>query len=383
MSTSLVNQGVTVFCYPEELRYVAPDRLAEQAGKLADSVSVALVYHRGRRVFPRHHAVTSLSTSVAYFEPQRSRYGAAVPEAIADPELRQLVLRFREACERHDVRFRAWVVALHDERLAAKHPRLGSRLLDGSPSEHGLCPSNVESVEYAAALAGDVAAQLGPETIDLEAALYPAWEPSYSLTLALEPLSERAQRLASQCFCASCRSLFGSAAAELEASAQRAAGPPFSSASEEEDDAELVQQLAAGRAFGATRLVEAVAAAVRREGARLRLFVSGPPGRAPLHGLSAETVAPADEVLYGCGSLAGEELLDRFAGLATAAGRGGSVSMNWSPSRSPAALAEDVRQAVAAGADGLALYNLSLVPEAGLEAFRAATLAYRATLPER
>ena len=70
-------------------------------------------------------------------------------------------------------------------------------------------------------------------------------------------------------------------------------------------------------------------------------------------------------------------------GLATAAGRGGSVSMNWSPSRSPAALAEDVRQAVAAGADGLALYNLSLVPEAGLEAFRAATLAYRATLPER
>ena len=381
MSEGLVNQRVTVFCYPEELRYVAPDRLAEQVRELADSVSVALVYHRGRRIFPRHHAVSSLSTSVAYFEPQRCRYGAVTPETIADPALSQLVLRFREACDRNDVRFRAWVVALHDERLAAKHPTLGSHFLDGSPSEHGLCPSNVESIEYAVALAGDVAAQLGPETIDLEAALYPAWEPSYSLTLALEPLSERAQSLATQCFCASCRSLFGSAAAELEARVQRAAGPPFSSAAAEEDDTALVQELAAGRALGATRLIEAVAAAVRTEGARLRLFVSGPPSRAPLHGLSEETVAAADEVLYGCGPLAGDELLDRFAGLARAAGRGGSVSMNWSPSRSPAALAEDVQRVVAAGAEGIALYNLSLVPEVGLEAFRAATQAYRATLP--
>ena len=254
-------------------------------------------------------------------------------------------------------------------------------MLDGSPSEQGLCPSSAESVEFAAALAGDVAAQLGPETIDLEAAWYPAWEPSYSLTLALDPLSERAQSLATQCFCASCRSLFGSAAAELESGAQRAAGQPFSSASADGEDVELMDELAAGRTLGATRLVEAVAAAVRREGARLRLFVSGPPHRAVLQGVSPTAAAAADELLYGCGPLAGEDLLNRFAGLAKAAGGGGSVSMNWSPSRSPAAFAEDVQRVAAAGAEGLALYNLSLAPEAGLEAFRAATRAHRATLP--
>ena len=165
MSRSLSSQGVTLFCYPEELRYVAPDRLAEQVLELADSVSVALVYHRGRRVFPRHRAVSTLSTSVTYVEPQRSRYGAVVPESLAQPDLGQPVLRFREACDRRDVGFRAWVVALHDERLAAKHPASASRLLDGSPSEHGLCPSSAESVEFVAALAGDLAAQLGPETI--------------------------------------------------------------------------------------------------------------------------------------------------------------------------------------------------------------------------
>jgi hypothetical protein len=97
--------------------------------------------------------------------------------------------------------------------------------------------------------------------------------------------------------------------------------------------------------------------------------------------VSPATAKAADELLYGCGPLAGEELFDRYAGLAKAAGRGGAVSMNWSPSRSPAALAEDVQGVVAAGGEGLALYNLSLVPEAGLEAFRAATQTYRATLP--
>ena len=33
------------------------------------------------------------------------------------------------------------------------------------------------------------------------------------------------------------------------------------------------------------------------------------------------------------------------------------------------------------GAEGLALYNLSLVPEAGLEAFRAAAHAFRGAVP--
>jgi hypothetical protein len=303
------------------------------------------------------------------------------PDSPADPELIRLVLRFREACARRDVPFRAWVVALHDEHLAAQHPALASRFLDGSSAEHGLCPSNVVTIEFAAALAADVAAQLGPETIDLEAALYPAWEPSYSLTLSLEPLSEQAQMLATQCFCASCRSIFGSAAAGLESRARRAAGRPFSIASANEEDGALLRELATVRALGATRLVQAVAAAVRKEGARLRLFVSGPPHRAPLQGVSAETVAGADELLCGCGPLAGGDLVERFAGLIDAAGRGGAASMNWSPSRSAAALADDVRGVVAAGAEGLALYNLSLAPEAGLEAFRAATHAYRATLP--
>ena len=66
----------------------------------------------------------------------------------------------------------------------------------------------------------------------------------------------------------------------------------------------------------------------------------------------------------------------RFTGLRALAGNTGSVSMNWTPDRTQ--LAADAEQLATAGAEGLALYNLTLVPEAGLAAFRAAAHAFRA-----
>jgi len=363
-----VSAGVQVFLYPEELEHVEPAALAAQVLELGcDAVSVAVSYHRGRRVFPRHRRVSVLTRSTLYVEPERDRYGSLVPEGTRTESL----LRFREACEQAGVRFRAWVVGLHNDGLAAAHPDAAARLLDGSPAGHSLCPSAPEAVEYVSALAGDVAAQLGPEYVDLEAALYPAWEPAYTLTLALEPLSERARLLGAQCFCVSCRALLGSAA---EARACAAAGPPFADA---EAGAEgVTAELTAGRAVGVARLVEAAATAVNAAGSRLRVFASGSPEQAALQGVSPASVAAADALLFGCGPLAGDELLERFAGLRELAGRTGTVSTNWTPDRTE--LAADVERLAAAGAEGLALYNLSLVPEAGLDAFRAAADAFRA-----
>jgi hypothetical protein len=352
-----VNAGVQVFLYPEELEHVEPAALAAQVLELGcDAVSVAVAYHRGRRVFPRHRRVSVLTRSTLYVEPERNRYGSLVPEGTRTEPL----LRFREACERAGVRFRAWVVALHNDGLAAAHPDAAARLLDGSPAGHSLCPSAPEVVEYVSGLAADVAAQLGPEYVDLEAAFYPAWEPSYTLTLALEPLSEEARLLLPQCFCPSCRVLFGADTESRTHAAERG----------------VVAELAAGRAAGARRLVEAAAAAVHEQGSLLRVFASGPPEQAAVQGVSSESVAAADAVLYGCGPLRGDELISRFDELRTLTGRPGAVSTNWTPER--ADLAADVERLAAAGAEGLALYNLSLVPETGIDAFRAAARAFRA-----
>lgn len=365
-----MNGGVQVFLYPEELDHTGPDELAAQVlGLGCDAVSVSVAYHRARRILPRHRRVSVLARSTLYLEPEQSRYGTLVPAGARSEPL----LRFREACDRAGLRFRAWVVGLHAGELAAAHPGAAARLLDGSPAGHSLCPSAPETVEYVAALAGDVAAQLGPEAVDLEAGFHPAWEPSYTLTLALEPLSGRARLLGAQCFCESCRVFLGP---DAEARAHAAAGPPFGDGP---DAAEIPAELAAARAASAGRLVAAVAASVHAEGSLLRVFASGPPEQAALQGVAPQSVEAADALLFGCGPLAGDELLDRFHGLRELAGRSGSVSTNWTPERT--ALAADVERLATAGAEGLALYNLSLVPDAGLEAFRAAARAFRGAVP--
>ncbi len=153
-----------------------------------------------------------------------------------------------------------------------------------------------------------------------------------------------------------------------------AAGPPFADAAAGAED--VPADLAAGRAAGAARLVEAAADTVHAAGSSLRVFVSGPPEQAALQGVSPISVAAADALLFGCGPLAGDELQRRFTGLRALAGSTGSVSTNWTPDRTE--LAADAEQLATAGAEGLALYNLTLVPEAGLAAFRAAAHAFRA-----
>lgn len=371
-----------MFLYPEELEHVGSERLAGQVLELGcDAVSVAVAYHRARRVFPRHGRVSQLPETVVYVAPELRRYRALVPAAVASPELCARLLRFREACERVGLRFHAWVVGLHHDGIARAHPEASARTLDGSPTGHSLCPSAPEAIEYVAALAADVVEQLAPDGFDLEAGFYPAWEPSYTLTLALEPLSEAARLLGSQCFCPSCRALLGPCAAELEERARAAAGPPFGRAGAFDEG--VAVELALARAGGARRLIEAVAASVREQGSVLRVFASGPPTQAALQGVSPEAAAAADDLLLGCGQLRGDELQVRFDGLRELVGRSGTPSVNWTPERSPTALAADAERLARSGAEGLALYNLSLVPDAGLEAFRAAATAFRAAVTVR
>ena len=140
----------------------------------------------------------------------------------------------------------------------------------------------------------------------------------------------------------------------------------------------ILKPTIAARARGAQRIVAAATDAAHAHGSSLRIFGSGPPQQAALQGLSASAVAAADRLLLGCGQLTGDELLERFLGLRDLVdGRGATASMNWSPDRTSASMAADAEHLAAAGADGLALYNLSLVPNEGLEAFRAAAAAFR------
>ncbi len=369
-----MTSDVQVFLYPEELDAIAPDALAAQILELGcDAASVALVYHRGRRVLPRQARISALTTTTTYFEPERSRYGELVPVGNAPPRSRESLLAFRAACGRAGLGFRAWIVALHQDALATAYPRAAARTLDGSPNGIGLCPSAPESVELVEGLVADVCAQFEPELVELEAALYPAWEPAYTITLALSPLSEQAQRLGAQCFCNACRDLLGDDADALARRTLTSAGAPFGA---ESRDAELEQALSVVRATGVARLMSAATRSAHAGGAQLRTFGSGPPQQAELQGLAG--TRPADRLLLGCGQLRGDELVERFQSLRSVAGeRAATASINWSPDRNMAA---DAERLAAAGAEGLALYNLSLVPDEGLAAFREAASSFRSAV---
>jgi hypothetical protein len=370
-----MERGVQVYAYPEELDRVEPAALAEQVLELGcDTVSLALAYHRARRVLPRQGRVSISPGGAISFTPSPARYGLLVPSPTAPERLRGAVERFREAAREAGLRFHAWLVALHSEPLALAHPELAGQTVDGSSTGFALCPSNAEAVEYVAALVGDVCDRLEPDGVDLEAALYPAWDPAYTLTLSLDELSEPARLFGAQCFCPACRRLPG--LEHAADGARAAAGPPFG---EGERDQGLADLLAAARAAPVERLLAAAASEAGAAGASLCVTASGPAAALRLRGLSPASVSAADGVLFGCSTLTGVLLDERLAELAPLAGdRPFVASVNWAPLRTPAALAEDALRVAAAGARRLSLYNLSLVPEAGLEAFRAAAGAFAA-----
>jgi hypothetical protein len=355
---------VQVFAYPEELDAVEPAALVEQVLALGfDAVSVALAYHRARRVLPRQRRVSLSPGGAISFTPAAAGYERLVPGPTAPERLRRDVERLREACAEAGLRFHAWLVALHNEPLALRHPDAAALTLDGEPTGFSLCPSSDDAAAYVAALVEDVCAQLEPDAVDLEAALYPAWEPSYTLTLALEPLAEQTVVYGAQCFCGACRALPGLAALEERVRAAAAGA----------EDEELDRELAAIRG---ARVEDVLVRA--RGGCELVVTATGPAASARIRGLEGAARA-ADRVLLGLGPLAGEAMTARLAELRPlAGGKTVTTSLNWTPERD---LAADAERAAAGGADGLALYNLSLVPERGLAAFAAAVGAFRAAAP--
>lgn len=360
---------VQVFCYPEDAVLTGAGPLCELAAGLgADAIAVAVRYHPARRWFARHGLVRHSPPGITYFRPADTWYGRLRPVTVAGDEEIAAVHALREEATRHGLAFHAWMVMLHDDPVVAAHPGVAARTFDGTPTIHALCPSHPDVVEYAAALVADVCEQLRPDLVELESALYPAWDPSYVISLELAPLTGAARALAGQCFCAACVRLIkelGHDPAELERRARDGAGAGAA-------------ELSAVRASGARRVVAAAAAVVQKYGAAVRPLIFGDPEAAALQGAAPVAFEAADAVGVGCDVRTGPALAERFGALASLAGdRPLLASLNWTPGRTGDAFAADVRTVIEAGASDIALYNLSLVPESALPDLAAAARAAR------
>ena len=371
------------FVYAEESRLAGPDNLAKMVADLGfGGIAVALAYHRARRVFPRYGRVSNAEQGHLTFAPRRSRYRALVPSRGVDIATTRAVYALRDACEIQGLAFHAWLVPFHHEGLVAALPEAAAQTIDGSARAYALCPSHPEASAYAAALVTDVCAQLRPASVLVEAARFPGWEPAYTLTLALDPLTHRARRYGAECFCASCRVAIASGGDdpdELRVAALHAAGPPWTPAGDgygAQRQQSALARLDAMRTRVVGELVTALACRARTTGAELWLTASGRAADIGAQGLRASALTNADGVLLGLGERSGAALASRLRALRGVVGSAPfMVTLNWAPRRTSDALAADVHAMMLAGARGIAIYNLSLVPNSGMRTIRAAARA--------
>ena len=362
-----VSAGVQVFLYPEELEHVEPEALAAQVLELGcDAVSVAVAYHRGRRVFPRHRRVSVLTRTTLYVEPERARYGALVPEGVshrAAAAVSRGVRTERSAVPRVGRRAPQRCACGRASRRGGAVARRVDRGPQPLPvrSRGGRVRRRARGRRRRAARArvrrprGGVLPRLGAlvhADARARAALGAGAPARHAVLLRLVPRVARAGG-------------GGTRACGRRAAVRR-------------------HRQWTRRTSGACGRTRRRRGAARRGGRRqpssegglppcLRLRpagAGGAPGR--LTRLDCRCRRPPLRLRPACGS----DLQERFAGLRALAGRTGSVSTNWTAERTE--LAADVERLAAAGAEGLALYNLTLVPEAGLDAFRAAAHAFRA-----
>jgi hypothetical protein len=188
----------------DETAAVVVDRL-EQAG--LNEAAMAAAYHHSRDVFPHNprRTVAYLEGGTVYFRPDLTRYPdprltprIATIAAEADP-----LAMLCEAGQRRGMLVSAWLVVLHNTRLAFQAPECAPVTALGDPLLNSLCAANPSVRLYAEALAGDVA-RYGLESIKLEALSYMPFDHGYHHERSFVPLSPNIRFLLGVCFCEHC-----------------------------------------------------------------------------------------------------------------------------------------------------------------------------------
>jgi hypothetical protein len=187
----------------DEMPSVVVDRL-QQAGLMGAAMAAA--YHHSRDVFPHNprRSVVYLEGGTVYFRPDFSRYEAPLVPRIAriaqdsDP-----LALLGEAGQVRGLNTSAWLVVLHNTRLAFEAPELAPLTALGDRLLNTLCPAQPKVRGYAVALAGDVA-RYGLESIKLEALSYMPFDHGYHHERSFVRLSPNVRFLLGLCFCAAC-----------------------------------------------------------------------------------------------------------------------------------------------------------------------------------
>jgi len=196
----------------------AADRIA---GLGLTGVTLAAAYHSVRALTPFHpeHRIVTRDAAV-YYRADAARWRAT---GSRPARLRPVVARPAGSFERAAAALRsrglqvtAWAVITHHDRLGAAVPSAAVRNAFGDGYPWALCPASPPVREYAAALAGEIAALPEADAIELEACGWYGVEhlSAHDKTAGAAAAGAQAQWLLSVCFCAACRGEYAAAGAD-------------------------------------------------------------------------------------------------------------------------------------------------------------------------
>ncbi|NJP70962.1 hypothetical protein, partial [Streptomyces sp. C1-2] len=349
-------------------------------------VTLASAYHSTRALtprHPRHRVVTAAHAAVLYPPGERWRGRALRPYAAGDWAPGDAFGEAAGALVDAGLEVHTWVVLAHNSRLGAEHPDTSVVNAYGDRYPWAPCVAQPATRALLVDLAAEAAVRPGAAGTELESL---GW---YGLAhlhahdkIGGITLGDAGQYLMSLCFCATCRTGYGTDADALAAAVREALEPVWRGAPSGGGWAAVEDLLGAERAALTRAWREPVARSLQEE-AVAAVRAAAPDGfRVLLHadpvwyhvGANAgvdpgHVLGIADGVVLPC--TGGPEPLAPFAeraagdtvlaaNLTVVSGMGGS----------PGTLAEDARRAAGLGATELRLYHAGLASDADLEAVR-------------
>jgi hypothetical protein len=197
-----------LYLHPFDLRALAGHGGLKRLRDLGFAeVAIAASYHDGRWLMPWHGdgRVRFLEDGTLHFRP-RADYGALRPQASSEvPSAGPSPLeRLGAEAAAAGLAARAWTIGLHNSRLGEARPDLCVQNAFGDRYGYALCPAQPAAQQHAVALARDVAAHAGLQTIELEAFGQMGWKHSSHHDKASFAPSGLLDAALSACFCPAC-----------------------------------------------------------------------------------------------------------------------------------------------------------------------------------
>lgn len=214
---------LSIWMCPWDLEGRDPEAVLDELQSLGlNCCSLAVAYHGGRMLLPRHpwRMVYEQHPSALYFEPDLSRFGRLKP---AVSPLAGLLPPFLQAARRRGFPVEAWTVFCHNDYLGATAPDCCVENAFGDRYTYALCPSHPDVRAYILALGEAVAKMEGIAAIDVEALSYMGYEHLSLHDKRGTKLSPAAAQMLSVCFCRYCRARESEEKAEAARRAIRAA----------------------------------------------------------------------------------------------------------------------------------------------------------------